>query len=66
MKQCRKCMLIKPINEFNNLHHTADGKHSYCKLCNNLKTKNVVTAQTLGKLKATINDLNAILKELDV
>lgn len=33
MKQCRKCLIEKPLDEFSPLKKHKDGKHSYCKSC---------------------------------
>jgi len=38
MKQCKKCNIEKPLNEFCNRKGEKDGKHRYCKSC--LKIKN--------------------------
>jgi hypothetical protein len=33
VKQCRKCRLIKPADEFPKRRSASDGLHSWCKVC---------------------------------
>ena len=54
MKTCSKCKETKPLDQFYHCKEAKDGRHSYCKPCNNTVTKewqNGHRAQTREYLK---------------
>ena len=67
MKQCRKCLIDKPLEEFSTRTRSKDGKHSYCRSCvkdmmaviynkNPLKIK-ARNDKIRNKLKSLVNEI---------
>lgn len=53
-KQCSKCKIVKPLNDFHNLQNGKNGKHSNCKKCRSEYQKSLFYEKPInGKMKCS-------------
>ena len=52
-KRCADCKKYKPVTEFPRNKNCKDGFHSYCKVCNNARSREQLVNDSMGAV-ATI------------